>query len=309
MSTTDEQRLRALRKLYDLIVTNASRQVLVDQWTELVSTINERAPSEPAAPVDARDVRISVGDGYFARASGFIEEENGRQLQAYKRNSYLSVSMWRDGVRVEKIVHRLVAQAFCVKRSDEQTQVNHRDGDKLNNASENLEWCSPAENCIHSARVTCVQETRPVIGIRLSDGHEVRYASLEEATEHGFKRANIQKVINGERNHHGGYVWRDGADKGVREELAAQMRDASRYEWLRERVEVRQMAAVNGTVRPAIEVRIGRAFLDSRTPKSYPPEADVKRSAKLDTAIDAAIDAALTRQAAAPAIPNLGEPS
>ena len=96
--------------------------------------------------------------------------------------------------------------------------------------------------------------------------------------------------------------WRISASGATRKaEPAAPVdaRDANarRYEWLRERVEVRQMAAVSGTVRPAIEVRIGRAFLDSRTPKSYPPEADIERSAKLD----AAIDAALARQAAAPA--------
>ena len=47
-------------------------------------------------------------------------------------------------------IHRLVADAFVPKTSEERVFVNHIDGDKLNNDYRNLEWCTIAENNSHA---------------------------------------------------------------------------------------------------------------------------------------------------------------
>lgn len=50
-----------------------------------------------------------------------------------------------------KYVHRLVAEYF-IPNPNGYLEVNHIDGDKLNNVSDNLEWCSRSQNLIHASR-------------------------------------------------------------------------------------------------------------------------------------------------------------
>jgi len=51
-----------------------------------------------------------------------------------------------------KDVHRLVAECFVPKPSGEKLEVNHKDGNKLNNSASNLEWVSHLENVRHAFR-------------------------------------------------------------------------------------------------------------------------------------------------------------
>lgn len=65
---------------------------------------------------------------------------------------YLAVELRRYGKRQRPLVHRLVAQAF-IPNPDNKPQVNHIDGNKLNNHVSNLEWCTQSENIQHSLMV------------------------------------------------------------------------------------------------------------------------------------------------------------
>ena len=56
-----------------------------------------------------------------------------------------------DGKRQQKYVHRVVAETF-ISGIPSGYVVNHIDGDRLNNRSDNLEIVSASENNLHSYR-------------------------------------------------------------------------------------------------------------------------------------------------------------
>lgn len=49
----------------------------------------------------------------------------------------------------DPLVHRLVAFKF-IPNPDNLPLINHKDGDKLNNVADNLEWCNHSENLKHA---------------------------------------------------------------------------------------------------------------------------------------------------------------
>lgn len=67
-------------------------------------------------------------------------------------DGYPRVHLCVNGVRRKWQIHRLVALAY-IANNDNKPTVNHIDGDKTNNAAENLEWMTFEENSRHAACV------------------------------------------------------------------------------------------------------------------------------------------------------------
>ena len=88
-----------------------------------------------------------------------------------------------SGGNKQELVHRLVAETFFVPPDDApnpkdpffsdtkpRIEVNHTDGNKLNNAVTNLEWCSHQENIHHEKLInelkTYRQQIKPTEGLK-----------------------------------------------------------------------------------------------------------------------------------------------
>lgn len=62
---------------------------------------------------------------------------------------YLKIKLSIKGKTYYRTIHRLVAETF-IPNPNNLPQVNHIDGNKLNNDVSNLEWVTPKENTLHA---------------------------------------------------------------------------------------------------------------------------------------------------------------
>lgn len=75
----------------------------------------------------------------------------GKKMRFSRSSSgtgYFQVVLCKDTVKRWLLVHRIVALAFCARPSPK-CEVNHINGNKLDNEAKNLEWVTRLENIRH----------------------------------------------------------------------------------------------------------------------------------------------------------------
>ena len=88
-------------------------------------------------------------------------------LATYKINSgYEVVSLKVNRESIKRLVHRIVAQAF-IPNPENKREVNHIDGDRLNNHVLNLEWATSSENKQHAKEVLGKVYNIPTLGLKI----------------------------------------------------------------------------------------------------------------------------------------------
>ena len=88
-------------------------------------------------------------DKYTIYSNGDVYGLKGKKLKPNLHHSgYLYLNLKKDNKRWNISLHRLLAMAF-ISGFDDNLQVNHKDGNKLNNSLDNLEMVTQQENMKH----------------------------------------------------------------------------------------------------------------------------------------------------------------
>ena len=85
-----------------------------------------------------------------------INTRTGKIKSTYlnRPNGYLQVQLSKNGKVKHFFIHRLVATYF-IDNPDNKPEVNHKDGNHLNNSVDNLEWATREENINHYWNELC----------------------------------------------------------------------------------------------------------------------------------------------------------
>ena len=95
--------------------------------------------------------RVKSIDRYTkARGNEIIHRKEKLLKDFINKKGYKQVTLYGDNGSIKTMrVHKLVAEAF-IKNKDNLPQVNHKDGNKLNNVVSNLEWITNYDNMQHA---------------------------------------------------------------------------------------------------------------------------------------------------------------
>ena len=78
-----------------------------------------------------------------------ISKPRKTQLNKY---GYRYVHLMKNKITKQKLIHRLIAEAFIPNPDSSKSFVNHKNGIKNDNRIENLEWCTLKQNTQHALK-------------------------------------------------------------------------------------------------------------------------------------------------------------
>lgn len=149
--------------------------------------------------------------GYEIDTNGIVYSKQGLPLKPFtNHNGYQLVHLCENGKFKEYTIHRLVAMQFIPNMHHRPT-VNHKDGNKLNNRVDNLEWATYREQSIHardSLKARFGHNKIAIKGINLSTHKIFHFKSLADAADFvGGNSAFICQVVKGRKKKAYGFFW------------------------------------------------------------------------------------------------------
>lgn len=134
---------------------------------------------------------------------GYYITEDGR-IWSSKSNKFIAQRISPKGYYVVNLsinkhcktyqVHNLIAIAF-IPNPNNYNVINHKDGNKLNNNINNLEWCTQKYNMQHAFKNNLINVAK---GIRTKNGHfnEKDINNIRLLRQQGLSQYSIAKKYN-----------------------------------------------------------------------------------------------------------------
>lgn len=132
---------------------------------------------------------------YFITEDGkCINMTTGKELKGQISNSgYLNFNLtFPDGHKRRLYAHRLVALTYIPNELNK-LEVNHKDGNKLNNNIKNLEWVTASENQIYNTLMNNKITAKKVYQFDTEKKLIKEYLSLGEVERNGFTRSLVEQ--------------------------------------------------------------------------------------------------------------------
>lgn len=131
---------------------------------------------------------------YLITSDGYVFDlDKNCYVTLSVQNGYLAVTMFINGEKYNKRVHRLVAECF-IPNTQNKLEVNHIDGNKKNNKVSNLEWVTRKENMSH-ASVNELLNTKEITLTRKQDNKIFTFNSRKEASVFiGCSQTNLKRL-------------------------------------------------------------------------------------------------------------------
>ena len=152
--------------------------------------------------------------------SRFVNERILRPYLDY--HGYYRLELSFLGKRKKYFIHQLVALAFLPNPNNYKI-INHKDGIKINNKPDNIEWCNYSYNEKYSYRVlgkkpNCPgkgkfgehsSQSKPITQFTKSGIVVAHFVSLKSASDSiGALYTSIAKAAEGKRKTFKGFIWK-----------------------------------------------------------------------------------------------------
>ena len=149
-------------------------------------------------------------DLYQASNTGKVRSLKNNLIlkQQCDRYGYFRVILYKNSKISNKLVHRLVAEAF-VPNPEKFNIVNHKDENPKNNNFSNLEWCTQKYNANYgNAQVKRLKtRTKPLIAINTKTGFIREFNCINDAVREKFYYKFIKQCLNGNKKFYKGFKW------------------------------------------------------------------------------------------------------
>ena len=121
-----------------------ANEFLKNEFTENLSKLN-------LTEIDIKETEYKT---FYVSQYGHFLNKFGQELIGHiDRSGYREVCISANGTQKSVLLHRLLLKTFYPIANMKDYDVNHIDGNKLNNCLSNLEWCTRSENVLHSYKI------------------------------------------------------------------------------------------------------------------------------------------------------------
>lgn len=137
----------------------------------------------------------------ISNKGNLINVKNNKKLKTrINKHGYEEVQLSTNGIRKNYRVHRLVGILF-LSNIENKPYINHKDGNKLNNNVDNLEWCTSKENDFHARTHNLKIQNKPIKAININTKNSLCFESLSECAKYfNTNKGTIHRVLSGKRN-------------------------------------------------------------------------------------------------------------